>query len=465
MSAEKVVFVIPPFFRLLASQNRRMQPAIHTLAEVAAKEGFDTTVYNGDHDPEAGDSYADWYSIAHNHHAYRKAVAEGHPAFDEMAREVAEMNPSAVVVSAGDVILPTVDLGSVDCAHMATKYLREKLPGLYAAAYGPQVTFNATSVLQWADCAIQYEGERSIASILKEKPKGVAIDGGNLSDKELDELPFNNPGRLYRPVGPHDLDYIVRGRGCPYSCNFCFAPMLSKKVRRFSIKRFLDEMEYRHTQFGVKWFYIADMIFELKKRDAIELCEGMIRREFPQRGIKWCCESRIDTIDREKAEMMLKAGCSQVKLGVEAGTDEQLAAMDKGITTKQVQATFAMLREVGIKISTYVLLGQVGATRATYEQGYEFLRDLKADYYVVNVAVPYKGTILYDQVQEALKKRSLLSVGSYERNFTHLSGSLIDFWGLTPELIEKYMQLSGTTVKGKEDGALRKFERRLLEAI
>ena len=198
-----------------------------------------------------------------------------------------------------------------------------------------------------------------MASILKERPKGVAVDGGNLSDAELSQLPFTDPQRLYRQVGPHDLDYIVRGRGCPYSCNFCFAPMLSKKVRRFSVQRFLDEMEFRNTKYGVKWFYIADMIFELKKRDAIELCEAMIRREFPQRGIRWTCESRVDTIDREKAEVMKRAGCVQVKLGVEAGTDEQLEAMDKGITTKQVKATFAMLRDVGIKISTYVLLGQV----------------------------------------------------------------------------------------------------------
>lgn len=459
-STDRIVFLVPPFFRLLGSQNRRMLPGIHSLAEAAAQAGYEAVVFNADYDPAAGNEYADWYSIAHNWNAYRRAIAGGHPAFDEMVKEVEALEPSAIVVSSGDVVLPTVDLGSTDCARAAVEHLKTRLPNLYVVGYGPQVTFNVEHSLEWADSVIRFEGEKTLVPMLQERPRGRVVDGGNLTGEELDHLPFHDPARLHRKVDPMDLDYIVRTRGCTYACSFCLTPMLGRKLRRSSMSRFLDEVEFRNEKYGVKWFYFADMIFEPHKASALEMCAEMIKRGFPEKGIGWCCESRVDTIDREKAEAMKAAGCKQLKLGAEAGTDEQLEAMGKRITTKQIRECYDMLRQVGMKISTYVILGQVGATRDTYERSYDFLKDLQSDYYVVNVAVPYKGTPLYAQLEPELQRRGLGLEG--KEYHSHLSNGMIDFWGLDLPLVEKYLELSGSTSKGKEDGALRRFVRRLL---
>ena len=106
---------------------------------------------------------------------------------------------------------------------------------------------------------------------------------------------------------------IASGRGCPYSCNFCY------RVNAYRIRPLgdlLDEMEYLIDRYRLNGFYIVDDLLMLNKTKVKGICEGIINRGMK---IKFSISGRVNTVTPEIAKLLKEAGCVSVFYGLESG--------------------------------------------------------------------------------------------------------------------------------------------------
>ena len=221
---------------------------------------------------------------------------------------------------------------------------------------------------------------------------------------------------------PYDWDYIMSMRGYSHQCSFCFHPgMKRKRVSFQSPERFLKEIRYRLYQIGTSKFYFADTIFLPNKGERTnEMLAQLTQLKEEATQFSWWAEARVDLLSTKEDFVRLKeAGCCHIKFGVEAGNQNMLDHLNKRIKLEDVKNAFHLSFEAGLQRTAYILLGCPGFTDQDYQDTLQFFKGLDAENYVLNINIPYQGTMLYDEVQEKLHNRGLYLDG--EEGFIHLA--------------------------------------------
>ena len=92
---------------------------------------------------------------------------------------------------------------------------------------------------------------------------------------------------------------------------------------------------------------------------------------------------------------MARAGCTQVSLGFESGSERILKNMNKIFSPEEVSQISEMLSEQGIRQMGFLLLGSPGETRESVEESLVFADSLKLDALKITVGVRiYPHTLL-----------------------------------------------------------------------
>src|SRR6185369_7095546 len=90
-------------------------------------------------------------------------------------------------------------------------------------------------------------------------------------------------------------------------------------------------------------------------------------------------------------EMRL-AGCQRLSLGVESGSPEILANIDKKITVDKIIESTDLAKKYGIKVRYYMMLGNRGETAKTFRETLAFLERARPHEYVFSCLSIYPGT-------------------------------------------------------------------------
>ncbi|MDA8404480.1 MAG: radical SAM protein, partial [Desulfobacteraceae bacterium] len=84
-------------------------------------------------------------------------------------------------------------------------------------------------------------------------------------------------------------------------------------------------------------------------------------------------------ISRELIAKMAQAGCQEVSLGFESGSDAMLRHFNKRFTTADVRKTSGLLAEYGIRRLGFLMLGGPGETKETVLESLWFADSLHPD--------------------------------------------------------------------------------------
>jgi radical SAM superfamily enzyme YgiQ (UPF0313 family) len=293
---------------------------------------------------------------------------------------------------------------------------KRAVPGVVVVAGGPHVhLYGHESVSHEAiDYVVRGEGENTFPLLLDELARGTTApravpglvyrDGATIIETpppeptgDLDTLP--PPARDLVPVdryhsllsGRSAVSTMFTSRGCPYRCIFCDRPHLGKRFRAHSAHYVVDEM-VRCRQMGIRELLIYDDTFTVDRQRVVDICTALIRRRL---DIAWDIRARVDTVDPELLDLLHTAGCERIHYGVEAGTDEILAMLCKGITVEQVRRAFAWTRGAGIETLAYFMIGSPGERIEHIERTIELACELKPAYAHFAVTTPFPGTALY----------------------------------------------------------------------
>jgi anaerobic magnesium-protoporphyrin IX monomethyl ester cyclase len=195
---------------------------------------------------------------------------------------------------------------------------------------------------------------------------------------------------------------VETSRGCPYTCDFCVAPIhQGHKFRERSAKSLVDEIERSYRELGVEFFYLWGDTVTLNVKSFSAFCDELIARKLP---IQWFGNARADNLtDPAFVQRLKRAGCWMLALGIESESDEVRKDMVKRLEREKIQAAFSNMRSAGIKSFAFFIFGYPGETPATMEHTIDYAIRLDPDFANFYPAVPYPGTALFDKcVRDAL---------------------------------------------------------------
>jgi radical SAM superfamily enzyme YgiQ (UPF0313 family) len=189
---------------------------------------------------------------------------------------------------------------------------------------------------------------------------------------------------------------VETSRGCPYSCDFCVAPIhQGHKFRERSAKSIVDEIERTHRELGVDFFYLWGDTVTLNVKSFTAFCDELIARNLP---IQWFGNARADNLtDPAFVHRLKRSGCWMLALGIESESDEVRKDMVKRLERQKIQSAFKNMRDAGIRSFAFFIFGYPGETPTTMNQTVEYAVALDPDFANFYPAVPYPGTALYDK--------------------------------------------------------------------
>jgi len=161
-----------------------------------------------------------------------------------------------------------------------------------------------------------------------------------------------------------------------------------------SAQNIYDEIRHLQKTYGYKCFHFVDDTFTISKKRVHELCDLIIKNKL---DIEWSCLTRPDTLDEDLCKKMVQAGCKQVDLGVESGSEKMLKAIKKRYTKKQIRQAFKITKEAGLLRHGFFMIGLPGETPITYLQTIFFAFTLDLDSSVWTVLLPFPGTEIYSK--------------------------------------------------------------------
>ena len=362
--------------------------------------------------------------------------------WNEFIRDLEEFKP--------DVLIVSTTTGTIQGDFQAMQLAKEKLPEITTIGRGEYLTVNVERVLpehQELDYILVGEPEGTLIDLAEGKEvsetAGLAwLENGEIQQTEkreqiedLDSLPFPARDLLandrYRSPDSHNpITVIYANRGCPFHCIYCPAGVVSEfRVRLRKPEHIVEEIRECVEKYNVREFLFHGDTFTINKKWVFELCDRLIEADL---GIRWGCNSRVDTIDQARAEKMKAAGCWVVAFGFETGNQEILDKMKKSAKVDKAYSAVQVCKEAGLCTHGFFVVGVPWDTEETMNETYEFAKKLDTDFFDFNIASPLPGTELFDIVkEEGLMQQELDTETGYHK-------AAVRTYTLSPEFLNDW---------------------------
>lgn len=267
------------------------------------------------------------------------------------------------------------------------------------------------TILELYDYYASRSNVKSLADIkgivYKDKAGGTVTVNPIRDKQKMDTLALGRP--RWEDFSKGDTYYVFSAMGCPYQCSYCF----NVTNRRFSVKPIdyvIEELDLLISRNGMKHFVFSDATFAVNKRHTKELLERMITEGISDK-VTWDCMTRVDIFDEELVSLMKRAGCVNVALGLESGSDKVLERAHKKTNTEQIQKAVKILKKYGIVCKCFLIFGHIGETKEDMKETIKLTVKINPDEIVVGVMTPWPGTEVYNL---ALKKEEGLELITHD---------------------------------------------------
>ena len=250
-----------------------------------------------------------------------------------------------------------------------------------------------------------------------------------LPEPELPKLPARDllDVDAYRAVwrGAHGYFSLnmAASRGCSFRCDWCAKPIWGNRYLQRSAADVAAEMLHLKRECAPEHVWFADDIFGFRVdwvRDfAAALAAG-------GGGVPFTIQLRADLASPAMAAALRAAGCREVWLGAESGSQKTLDAMHKGTRVAEIAQARRSLGSEGIRVGFFLMLGYLGEELDDILATRELLDRTRPDDIGVSVAYPLPGTKFFDAVKlelgakrnwEESKDLDMMFFGTYRSEF------------------------------------------------
>ena len=278
---------------------------------------------------------------------------------------------------------------------------------------GPHITHRPEALpFLHGDFAIRGDGEEALVELVDALEAGrspakvpglVTRDGEGVVAgepaliRDLDSLPLPArdllpEGAYYIPVETGRMTTMATVRGCGYRCNFCALPN-HRHYRQRSVENVLAE--FRHlVGAGYSYIDIHDPTFTADMRRVEAICRALIEERLP---LRWGCETRADRVDRDLLRLMKRAGCDNVRFGIESGSERvRNSVIGKDLTTEAIRRAFRICSELELDTMAFFMLGHPTETLDEMKETLKMAVELDATFADFNLVIPLPGSKLFE---------------------------------------------------------------------
>lgn len=261
------------------------------------------------------------------------------------------------------------------------------------------------TIIEILETSINQENFEKINGIIFKNKNGVIISTPKKSNEhlDLDSLPYP----AYDLMCTESLPLMPRffsNKGCPFSCAFCSCDSFYKaayddyKILFRDPLKVVDEIEYTFNKYKIKFYCFGDLTFMSNKEYGHLICKELIKRNLNH--IKWWCQTTVGRLDEKDLLLMKSAGCVQIGLGVENGTQLNLDIMGKPVKFDATEEQCKLIRNAGIFPITYWIIGLGDETFETANKTIDricyFIRNNLTEVSHIGVPVPYPGSPIWN---------------------------------------------------------------------
>ena len=152
---------------------------------------------------------------------------------------------------------------------------------------------------------------------------------------------------------PNYLSFLT-AKGCPSKCNFCMEnKVYDGEYKRYDIDIVYENILYFYNK-GYRKFAIEDSSF-MFNNDYVQFCQNIISDKL---DIKWTCYAKTcQIVNNKNVELLKKAGCSSVIIGIETLDNMILKKLQKGIIYDDTKKALDCLKKAGILVQGCFMLG------------------------------------------------------------------------------------------------------------
>lgn len=302
-------------------------------------------------------------------------------------------------------------------AHRIAQICKEEVPNCVLVAGGVHAEAVPERMLRNSafDCVVRGDGEDAMLEIVEGKSfsnidglsyrEGTTVvnNGPRPLEMNLDRFPFPayrmvDFSNYFPPVGSYrDLPAInmLMTRGCPGKCVFCNSARTTLRAR--DSKMVVDQIRHLNQVYGIRQIMFYDDTFTVLKKTCLDFCHHL---ENANLDVSWVAYIRGDCFSDELASAMKRAGCHQVLMGIETGSDIIAKRIGKPIDRERYRRAVNIAHNHGIEVRGSFIIGNMDETWETMNESLNFAIELDIDLFQLNISTPYPGTALYKEAYE-----------------------------------------------------------------
>jgi radical SAM superfamily enzyme YgiQ (UPF0313 family) len=406
----KVALIDPPHQAFMGYRRFYFPLGIVSVGTALARNGHEVRIFDEEHLPE-GCCLSNAAASNEFHRYYDGVTNAEHPIWKALHDKLLAFLP--------DIVGITVLSCKVDSALAIARMVRTILPHARVMLGGDHVLACARELIlhDCVDAVVLGEGEETACELVAAWQHNRSLRGiAGLATREagkpvvnprrplignLDSIPTPDRSLLnhVESYTPTDLGLMMTSRGCSQRCTFCgIGASFGREVRYRSIQACLREISETHDKYGTQYFSFRDGTFTADRARTEVFCRALIS---DQPNVKWECLTRADCLDGPLLDLMLKANCLQLRIGIESGSPRILRHIQKDTTIEEYVRAADLLNSRGMYWSAYVMLGLPEETVEDIQMTMDLLVQLQPSFVTMSRFVPLPGTISYKSILKA----------------------------------------------------------------
>jgi radical SAM superfamily enzyme YgiQ (UPF0313 family) len=257
------------------------------------------------------------------------------------------------------------------------KRLRPDLPIIWGG-WHPAFVSRQAVLDPRVDVVVRGQGERTFVELLEAliarrplrdvagltfKDGATVVETADRPSEDINHFPppayelIDVDRYIRRLPGGHRHFSTIFSRGCPYQCDFC----LDSRQKWFgvSVERMRDELEFLIGRHRVTNLRLYDGNFFLGRDRLLEFSRMVGNGSLAGR-FQWVATAvarRVVQLDGEIWTMLRRAGCEQVAIGAESGSDELLHQITNKTTVEHTIEAVRLLTRHGINQYLFFMVG------------------------------------------------------------------------------------------------------------
>lgn len=192
---------------------------------------------------------------------------------------------------------------------------------------------------------------------------------------------------------------MAASKGCSFKCAWCAKPIWGNRYQQRSAEAVASELVRLKHSAGPDHIWFADDIFGFRADWVNRFADHLADQGG---GLPFTIQTRADLVSEAMAQALARAGCREVWLGAESGSQTVLDAMNKGTTVAEILRARTLLGEQGVRVGFFIQLGYLGEGLAELQDTRRLIEQARPDDIGVSVSYPLPGTLFHEQVRAQL---------------------------------------------------------------